>query len=183
MQCSPRHRAPAGSVARRSGQAMIELVAAIICILVVVTGLLQLILLGTADTNTMVEATARAAERASSSLVLAESPDNIADWDVGQDEMQQTKDDEPVSGSLMPVQVNIAGATAPNGDWGAVDGARHNDIAMLNHGAIPSTTLGMVRGEASEDVEVIPAAKAFFGLRDPMEIRNKVWMTATGALY
>jgi hypothetical protein len=167
----------------RAGQAMIELVVAMIAILVVITGLLQLILLGTADSNTMVAATAEAAARATAGVAMLPTLDIVADWEAGPDGMDQTKDDVRIGGSLARVQQHIAGATAPNDDWSAVDGARNNDIATLHHGALPSTTFGLVRGQASESAEVIPAAVAFFGLSDPAEVKNEVWMTATGALY
>lgn len=182
MACRPSSTAPR-SIRSRVGQAMVELVAAVVGILVVVTGLLQLILLGTADTNTMVAATADAASRATATVAMLPTLDVVADWEAGPDGLMQTKDDARVDGNLDGVQRDVAGATAPNGDWSAVDGARHNDIAVLAYGALPSTTFGLVRGQASEDVEVVPAARSLFGLRDPTEVRNEVWMTVTGALY
>lgn len=172
-----------GRHASRSGQAMVEMVAALLCILAVMAGLLQLVLMGTADTDTMVEATAQAAARATSGVLLSETPDPIADWEPGNDGMEQTKDDEPVPGSLAGVRQNIAGPTAPDGDWAAVDAARHNAIAELHHGLLPASTFGLVRGSASRDVEVIPVAKALFGLRDPTDVENEVWTAAVGGLY
>jgi len=168
---------------RRSGQAMVELTVALIAILVVTAGLLQLILLGTADTDTMVEATAEAANRATSSVAMLPTLEIIDDWDPGRDGIMHTKDDQPIRGSIGNVSRGIANRTAPGGDWSAVDSATHNRIARLAYGALPSTTYGLVRGRASREVEVLPAARALFGLSDPAEIRNEVWMTVTGALY
>lgn len=169
--------------ASRSGQAMAELVVALICILIVVSGMLQLVLLGTADTNTLVEATSQAANRATSNVILSENFRPISDWEVGQDGFAQTKDDQPVRGNLQPISSRIAGATAPGGDWSALDNARHDAISRLNHGMQPGTTFGLVSGEASESVETLPVATALFGLSDPVEVANTVWMTATGGLY
>ena len=162
---------------------MAELVVAIVCILILVSGLLQLILLGTADTNTLVEATARASNKATASLLLAETPSNIRDWEAGRDGMRHTKDDRSRPGGWGAARRQIAEATAPNGDWSAVDQARFDNIARFHHGTLPSATMGFVSGSAEEDVEALPAAMAFFGLRNPTRVRNEVWMTATGSLY
>ncbi len=167
----------------RSGQAMVELVAALVCILVVLAGLLQIVLLSTADTDTLVEASARAASRAASPLALAASLPVIENWTPGRDGLEQTRDDVAQRGSLARVQGVVASPTAPGGDWSAVEAARHGRLAELHHGLLPSTTFGLVRGNASRTVEVLPVAHALFGLRSPMEIENEVWMSTLGGLY
>jgi len=169
--------------ASRAGQAMVELAAALIAILVVVSGLLQLVLLATADTDTLAEATARAAQRATTGVLLAQTLPVIADWDPGPDGLRQTKDDRAIPGSLAGVRQVIAGSTAPSGDWSALEEARFRAIADLHHGLLPSTTFGLVRGEADREVETIPAARMLFGLRDPARVRNEVWMSGIGGLY
>ncbi len=168
---------------RREGQAMVEFVVALLCILAVFAGMLQLIMMGTANTDTMVEASAMAASRATVGVFPTETPSLVADWNAGRDGMEQTKDDVPVPGSLALVQLQIAGATAPGGDWSVLNDVRHGRIAELHHGLLPANTLGLVRGTASRTVEVMPAARALFGLRNPTEVRNEVWMTAVGGLY
>ncbi len=176
-------RSETPSAQGRAGQAMVELVVALIAILVVVAGLLQLILMGGAHTETLTEAAARAAARAVAGGALAETFTPIADWTPGPDGLRQTPDDLPERGSLDGPRGLIAARTAPDGDWSAVEPARFRSIADLHHGTLPSATFGFVRGDAVRDVEVLPAARALFGLRDPTEIRNEVWMTLVGGLY
>lgn len=162
---------------------MVELVAALLGILVILAGLLQIVLLATADTDALVEATARASSRAASPLALALTLPVIEDWSPGRDGYEQTRDDVAQRGTLANIQRAVALPTAPGGDWSAVEAARHGRLAEFHHGLLPSTTFGLVRGSASRTVEVLPIARTLFGLRSPMEIENEVWMTTVGGLY
>ncbi len=175
-----RHTAPRQA---RSGQAMVELVVALIAILVVTAGMFQLVLMGTAHTETLTEAAAQAASGAVSGAALAQTFTPVADWNAGPDGMRQTPDDIAERGSLAGARSGIAALSVPNADWSAIDPARFRSIAEFHHGALPSTTFALVRGEAAREVDVLPVARALFGLRDPTEIRNEVWMTLTGGLY
>lgn len=162
---------------------MIELVVAIIAIMVVLAGLLQIILLSAANTDSHVEAIAEAAARASSHAALAATFNPLADWNPGADGYEQTRDDTPLPGSLADTRNLIAGETAPDDDWSAIDEAAHNQIAAFHHGMLPSSTFGLVSGKATRSVEVLPIAATLFGLRNPTEIENEVWMTKVDGLY
>lgn len=167
----------------RSGQAMIEFVVGIIAVLVVFAGAIQIILLSVADTDTMVAATAEACDHArKSALGSGDSTTWISDWDVGADGFRQTKDDVAKGGDSTFIQSAIAGRTAPGGDWSATDEAHSKDLRVLHDGALPMSAFGLLKGEAEEDVPILPAIQSLFGLAPVVTVRNEVWMTATGGL-
>ncbi len=163
------------SAALRQGQAVVELVVGLICLLVVIGGLLQLVLMARSDTETLQKATAEAASRAADSGMLSESFSPIRDWEPGADTYLQTKDDVETAGSFGPLRDRIARKTFPDGDMSAVDGARFGDMQELATGGSTAALHGMVSGEASEEVEVLPVSRALFGLKNPATVENTVW--------
>ena len=150
--------APVG-VPKREGQAIVELVVALFCILLLLTGFLQFTMMATTDTQTRADATAKAsAEAAGDGLNASFQP--IRDWKRGADRFTMTHDDVEVGGSLSGVRMNIAAKTAPDGDWGAMSGViRSTDIHRLTESGL-STTFGFVHARSEESVETIPAAGA-----------------------
>lgn len=172
--------APVG-VPGRAGQAIVELVVALFCILLLLSGLLQFAMMATADTQTRADATAQASSEAAGDGLNA-SFQPIRDWKRGADGFTMTHDDAEVGGSLSRVRMDIAAKTAPGGDWGALSGAiRTTDIHTLSESGL-STTFGFVHARSEQSVETIPAAGALFGLRDPV-VGNDVWMVKVGNLY
>ena len=164
----------------RAGQAVVELVVALFCILLVTTGLLQLVIFANADTETMAEATARASDEASGAGISA-SFQPVRDWRKGSDGLVFTRDDEKVGGNLSAMRSVIAGKTAPVGDWSALEGTRSSDIRDLAETG-DSASFGFVHARAEQSVEAIPAAAVLFGLRNPI-VGNDVWMVKVGDLY
>ena len=164
----------------RAGQAAVELAVALVCILLVVSGLLQFILLAHADTDTMAEATARASDDAAGGGLSA-SFQPVRDWRKGRDGLIFTRDDEKSGGNLASIRSDIAAKTAPNGDWSATTGIRATDIRELAETGA-ATTFGFVHERSEQQVEILPAAAALFGLRDPT-VGNDVWMVKVGDIY
>lgn len=165
----------------RRGQAVVELTIALFCILLLVGGLLQLVILAHSDTETMAEATARASEAAATGGSFAESFSPVRDWRPGRDGMILTRDDREVGGSLAGPRQDIASRTAPDGDWSALDAADRTDIrSFAENGA--SAAFGFVHAHAEQEVEVLPFCRALFGLREA-RTGNDVWMVKVGDLY
>ena len=172
-------QAPVGTRGR-AGQAVVELVIALVCILLLVTGLLQFTLMAGADTETRAEATALASGDAAS-LGLSSSFQPVRDWRRGADTLTMTRDDVAVSGSFGPIRSAIAGKTAPDGEWGATSGARSTDLPeFAQTGA--TTSFGFVHAHSERQIETIPAAAILFGLRAPT-VANDVWMVKVDGLY
>ncbi len=172
-----RAAAPVG----RSGQAVVELVVAMLAILVIVGGLLQLVLLAHADTETMAEATAQASDAAASKGSFADTFSAIRDWEAGRDNLLLTPDDREVGGSLAHPRNDIASRTAPAGDWSALDDATHTDIrSFAERGS--TAAFGFVHARAERDVEVLPLSGPLFGLHQATT-GNDVWMVKVNDLY
>ena len=172
-------QAPVGARGR-AGQAVVELVIALVCILLLVSGLLQFTIMASADTETRAEATANAsADAAGGGLSSSFQP--IRDWQRGPDTFTMTRDDVAVAGSLGAVRSAIAGKTAPDGDWSSLLRARSIDIRELAL-TDASTSFGFVHAHSERQIETIPAAAILFGLRNPT-IANDVWMVKVDGLY
>ena len=165
---------------RRSGQAMVEFVIAIVGVLVVAAGILLLAELHRADTDTAVEATAEAIDDSMGSAI-ASSFTPVDDWREGRDAMRHTKDDRPGSGSFSGVRARVARRTAPGGDWSGL--ARYDDIRQFSDGAMDSATFRFHRGASQQTVEPLPVLRRLLGLPDAMTLRNETWMPSTGGLY
>ncbi len=172
-------QAPVGARGR-AGQAVVELVIALVCILILLSGVLQFTIMATADTETRAEATANASANATG-IGIAKSFQPIRDWERGADTFTMTRDDVAVAGSLGAVRSDIVGKTAPDGDWGAMSGVRATDLREFAQTGGP-TLFGFVNARSERQIEIIPAAAILFGLRNPT-IENEVWMVKVDGLY
>jgi len=169
------------SARSRAGQAVAELTIALFCILLLVGGLLQLVILAHTDTETMAEATAEASDAAATRGSFAQSFSPIRDWQPGRDGMILTRDDREVGGSLAGPRRDIASRTAPAGDWSALDAADRTEIrSFAENGS--SAAFGLVHARAEQEVEVLPFCRTLFGLRDA-HTGNDVWMVKVNDLY
>ncbi len=172
-------QAPVGALGR-AGQAVVELVIALVCILLLVSGLLQFTIMAAADTETRAEATANAsADAAGGGLSATFQP--IRDWQRGRDTFTMTRDDVAVGGSLAGVRSDIAGKTVPDGDWSALLDARSTDVREFAQTG-DLTSFGFVHAHSARQIETIPAAAILFGLRNPT-VENDVWMVKVDGLY
>lgn len=172
-----RAAAPAG----RTGQAIVELVIALFAILVIVGGLLQLVILAHADTETMAEATATASDAASTEGSFSDTFSAVRDWEPGTDGMVLTRDDRKVGGSLSRPRHDIAARTAPGGDWSALDDSTRTDIRSFAE-RDSSAAFGFVHARSERDVDVLPLAGPLFGIRNA-STGNDVWMVKVNDLY
>ena len=171
----------AASAAKRTGQAVVELVITLLAVLVILGGLLQLLVLAHADTATMAEATAAAADSASTAGAFAESFTPVRDWRPGRDGQILTRDDEEVKGSVAGFRSDIASRTFPAGDSSSLDDASSTDIRSFSElGATAS--FGFVHARAEQDVEVLPLSGPLFGLRRA-QTGNDVWMVKVNDIW
>ena len=165
----------------RTGQAIVELVITLVAVLVILGGLLQLLILAHADTDTMAEATASAADSASTAGAFAESFSPVRDWRPGRDQRILTRDDEEVKGTVAGFRFDIASRTFPAGDSSALGDAKSTDIRSFSElGATAS--FGFVHARAERDVEVLPLSTTLFGLRRA-QTGNDVWMVKVNDIW
>ncbi len=177
-----RNRLYAGS----EGQAMVEFVVALVALLSVFAGIFAAAGILSADTDTMTEATSDAVS-ASMSSGIASSFTPVSDWTDGPDGLTGTKDDCMETGSFSGIRGEVAGHTAPSGDWSAFDGVDgagvgYSDLRDFHDGA-SSSVFGFVRGTSSDTVDMLPAARAFLGLPESVHVENEAWMPVCGGLY
>lgn len=107
-------RAPARDP--RGGQAMLEFVIALVAILVLVAGLLQIGRLTRVQLNALNEARADAARLAMSDVYTRRipGPQFLRDWDVGPDRARHSRDDIPRPGDPGLVRLMILAHAKPD---------------------------------------------------------------------
>ena len=166
------------------GQAMIEFVIGLIGLLVAAVAVLTIGILAKEDTDAFREAQAEAID-GSMSAGFADSFSPRSDNASGADNRNLTKDDEPVSGSLGKMRLQIAAqgmsagaVTRPNGE-----ALHHGTLHEFASGEREKEAFSFRKGEGSRMVEVTSAASVFFGLDGTAEVKNEVWMPQTGGLY
>lgn len=168
-----------------SGQATVEFVIALITVLALFAGILQVVSLARARTDAMVEARRSAGE---SAILPGGTPDPgaryIRDWLVGPDGARHTGDDTYTAGNPIGFYDLIVNRTAPEPEqWDIVDSVNGNDISILHSSYDPAAVFGMVRGEAARNVPLIPAVRQLLYRADEIDIETEVWMTLTGNYY
>jgi hypothetical protein len=188
-----------------SGQAMIEFAVGLIVLLALLAGLLELTSLTKRHTDLMVEARKDAGNHALGDVAPAypagNAPEYIRDWCIGPansdpdgdgipgDEKRYTADDvfdRAVAADFSSRIVERTGANA--GDWAILDQIPNQTVSRLRGSSEPSTLFGLVRGEAREDVDLLPdypltRKLLFHPADDQVHLSSEVWMTWTKGLY
>ena len=168
----------------RDGQAMIELVIALVAMVTLVAGLLLIADLGMAQTRTMVEARREAGRLALQYLPVVSQPEYILDWNEGLDGKPLTHDDEPLKDSHIPFNNLIVDMSAADEDqWPVLDSATNSLLPGLRNHWDPVSVFGLVRGYESETVPLMSAVQSLFYRADEIEIESEVWMGYTRGIY
>jgi len=163
---------------------MIELVVALVVILALAAGLLQIASLGRAHTETMVAARREAGSLAMNPMAPLDSADYILDWMPGPDGRRLTRDDLLVNGNTAPFKDLIIDHAADNeGQWDVLNTAERSDLPALRNDPDPVSRLGLVRGYHSETVPLLSAVQHLLYNAQAIEIQGEVWMTYTGNIY
>lgn len=168
----------AGSVGRR-GQAMVEMVVALVGILVVFAGLLTLARLGNARSTLMLQARQEAGEFALADIQLGEAPSPrfILDWTTGTDQRQHSADDQAqLSDPSMAVGVLLM-PSRPGFSTDLALQVPGNSISALDNSSFMDG-LGLVHARAtSNDVPLLPAVRHLIYNTDNLRIDADVTMT------
>ncbi len=163
---------------------MIELVVALVAILTILSGLLLIVSVGTAEITTMMEARREAGANAMSATAPITSPNFIKDWDPNHDSKKMTADDTPILGNAQPFDDNIVNHLADNNnEWTLFSEIKNNKINQLKNNPIPVASFGLVKGEEHISIPLLPVIQKLIFNSDKLEIDTEVWLTHTKGIY
>jgi len=163
---------------------MIETVIALIVILTLIIALLQIASLGSADTRALINSRKEAADKAILPLPTLSSAKFLKTWEEGTDQSRYTADDvaindEPVSFINMVVNK----ASADENGWTVYDNIPNNPFNLLKSMPYPSAIFGLVEGEASETVSLLPGTRHLIYDAEAITIKAKTWMVKINDIY
>ena len=168
----------------RRGQAIVEFIVALVSILVLAAGLLQLTALMLAHSRTMVEARKDAGAASVQPLAPLSSPDFLKDWAPGNDAVPYTSDDRAVpSGAASQFEVLFVEHASTPAGWTQVVRSPSDRLTLLRSSMAPSSYFGLVEGSDGETVPLLPAVRSLLYNAGSVRVESKVWMTFCGGLY
>ncbi len=170
-----------------SGQAAIELMAALLLFLLIVSGLIHVNRM--ARTSLFLHSVLRgmAGLQAMETTASAISSDYISDWTEGADGVPYTADDESVRDGALPTLLDtLCGySVRDEKDWEAAADSSQLPVSMIQVHASPSlaSVVGFVREEETLDVPVDSVIRQLVYDKDEVSIKEGVWMPLMGGLY
>lgn len=163
---------------------MIELTVALVVILAITAGMLQIASLGRARTETMVRARREAGAAALAHLVPLSAPRYILDWSPGPDGKRLTADDRPIADTSERFDRRIMDFAADDDDaWGVLDRASRASLPDLRGHPNPVAAFGLVRGYDRQTVPLRSAVQHLLYRATDIEIESEVWLTHTRNIY
>ena len=165
---------------RRSGQAIVEFVVALVCILVLLAGIIQICVIGLRHSRLMSEARREAGQKAMSDSSSFAGPRYIFACTAGKDGIAYSADDDKTDGDPADLTVGVASHANPVD----LDGVRPgNPVSALAESEFPQYMFGLVEGEKHDSVDLIPIVRELIYGRDSVDLKASVWMTWTKGLY
>lgn len=164
----------------KSGQAIVELAVALVVLLVLVAGGIQICSMGHSQSQLMMTARRLAGQKAMSDESSFSSPQFIAACTPGPDGITFSRDDGTTPGDATLLQVGIVDYAHPD----ELNTQRSdNPVSGLANSSFPQEIFGLVDGEATEDVALMPVVRNLLYSRDSIELQGKAWMTWTKGIY
>lgn len=163
------------------GQAMVEFAVALVVVLVLVAGLIQIGQLSRAQTTTMIEARAAAGRLAMAEGVpIAEPAATISDWLTGPDQRRYTCDDAiTVFGNAYTLPVELVEHTQMD----AIPNEADYTLSTLMTPTWSPGNLFMVKGEASESVAILPIIRRMVYTQPTLVVAGDAWLVWNGGIY
>lgn len=164
----------------RLGQAVVELVVALVVVLVLLAGVLQVGWLGVHHSRAMTEARREAGVRAMLPEASFSAPRFIRNCTVGADGVAYSRDDGVVADVPTVLTDGIVSYAHPS----QLDGIRpDNAVSALAKGALPEAMFGLVQGEKTDRVALLPVLRDLIYRADEVEVRGSAWLTWTEGIY
>ena len=163
---------------KKDGQAVVEFIVAIIAVIVLVAGMIQLGLLQKAHTDVMIEARENAGKHAITPVEGDETPDYVGSWTNGSDKVNYSADDEATDGDTADVQTIVNCANPDELENMVGDNlikSTYDDTAQLMD--------GFVNGHSSSNVTLLSAVQSMWANTNSIEVKSDVWMISLGDVY
>lgn len=162
------------------GQALVEFVVALVVIMVLVAGTLQISLMGVRHSRLMAEARREAGQKAMQDVSSFSGPQYIGECTVGPDGIAYTRDDDATAGDSGAFVVGVVGYAQPT----ELDTIRPGSpVSAIADTAFPQLMFGLVQGEKTENLPLIPVVRELIYRKDAVELKGSAWMTWTKGLY
>ena len=163
----------------RAGQALAELVAGLLALVVIFMGMLQIEYLAHAHTKALNDARAQAGQDAMQSpyLLRYNVPNWIGDWTTGRDKIIYSQDDQQVPGNPGIVTVGVVSHAHPS-DLSTY--APGNEISAASTSATLLDGLMLTHGrEKSPPVDTFPIIRHVVYGADSITMQGDAWLTWT----
>ena len=171
-----------------AGQAAIELIAGLLMLLLLVTGIIHVNRMARASLFLHSVLRGIAGEQAMESGTVATAPNYISDWQAGTDGQRYTADDQPVcNGARFSATLDtlVNDSVKKQDDWNYVKDSSLLPISMIQVHSLPmlATTIGFVHENETLHLDVDPVLRQLVYGKDQVAIKEEVWMPLMGGLY
>jgi hypothetical protein len=167
---------------------MLELMAALVAVLALLAGLVQMVSLARARHDTRYEARSAAGEAAldasGSGMGQLSDAEYILDWDRGPDGLRHTRDDRSRPADAYRFSDAIVRRSSPDPEgWAIVRRLQSDPLSMLVDQPNPAALYGLIESDAREEVPLLPAVRRLLYDAESIEVESRVWMTWTKGIY
>ncbi len=161
---------------------MVELAVALVVILVLFAGLLQVGRMANVHTQTMIKARYNAGQAAMSEANAGTMGSRyILSWSKGLDGKSYTADDIPFP-ALSPVETATEIASAAHAD--EIDAFAHiNPFTTVQEPSEITRAFFLVSGYAHESVPTLPVIRSLLYNRSTISIESRAWLAWTRGIY
>jgi hypothetical protein len=167
-----------------AGQAMIEVMVGLVALIVLIAGLLQVASLTRARTDAMAAAREEAGGLALLDYPVSDIPDYIGEIDAGADGRTYSYDDERSGANAGAFDAIIVDRTvSDSSEWDVLEELPNSPFSDLHGAMMPAAAFGLVKGDASETVTLLPAVRSLLYQANEINIECDVWMTWTRGIY
>jgi hypothetical protein len=172
------------SPAPRSGQAMVEVIVGLVALLVLTAGLIQVASLTRAQTDALVQARELAGASAFMEVPISAYPEYIYEIEAGPDGRTYSGDDETTDADASAFNNDVVEQLVRDPDeWDVIDQLPSSPFSSLHDALTPATEFGLLKGEATVTVELLPAVRSLLYRADEIDVECDVWMTWTRGIY
>jgi hypothetical protein len=164
----------------QEGQAMVELIIALVVFMVLVAGIIQIGTIGKRHTEMMNDAREEAAVEAMKDVSPFSSPEFMADRLEGDDAVRYSRDDGYKAGFVDDFQNGIVEYADPD----ALEQRRRGNVVSEMAGTpFPHLLFGLVEGRADDTVELWPVVRRLLYQADSVDVEGRVWLVWTKGIY